>query len=417
VNLIGTSRERTVFRALHTGSMFQAAGGSLQSFSAYGTRTAELSGEKWKVGTGGRGRGGTASAAHIIIVDEAEDVRIHNVHLAESRYDCLYVRTCSGLRVTSCSFDRAGRNICSLVGNTADFLIADCVFGSHWGLYHVDIEPNSGKWVRDGAFVNCTFDGRRAGEMGTDTWGAFVIFCGEEGSENVSVIGCRFLDISIRVRGIFPACSFLYNDPVDTPGPAFIRVRTNPVGELRDVTVKGNRFLNAGRPASKLTHNVAFTGESVFAGNFPAAFNDVSLDARGRETDWGDEDHPIDQQAPDAPEVDIATEGGVTTVEMPLMGHEFRFADGTVHPYRSASETDLSMHLDPILALGGAGIQLLGEGELRSFGSPPEEGYGGAAYGARSGLVYAVRTNQGAVALMRIEELGARRVRFQYWLP
>ena len=75
---------------------------------------------------GGVGKGGTAKPAHLIGVFDAKDVLIYNVKALESRYDCLYVRTCNNLKVINCHFDRAGRNVVSIVGNTDGFIFSNC---------------------------------------------------------------------------------------------------------------------------------------------------------------------------------------------------------------------------------------------------------------------------------------------------
>ncbi len=276
VHLVGAGWDETVFRAWDTSVMFQVSGGCLENFTAYGTPTAQRSGEHWVIGTGGVGRGGSATAAHIISVHNASDAHINHVRAMESRYDCLYVCGSRGLRVTDCYFDRAGRNIVSLVGSDEGFMFANCYIGSHWGLYHFDIEPNEPRYVRDGLFVNCTFDGRKAGEFNSDTWGAFLIFTGhsELKSRNITVMGCRFHDISIRVHGVFPGVKFLYNPVMEGHGPVFIRVKTNPVGEFRDAVVRGNHFFTDGKPAENINSGVAFTGDSIFEDNYPEKFND-----------------------------------------------------------------------------------------------------------------------------------------------
>ncbi len=280
VNLVGAGMDRTVFRAAGTARMFLPTGGSLVGFTAYGTPSEDVSGDNWQI-TVKSGSGGTSICSHIVAVHDAENVLISNVKLLESRYDCLYVAGSKGLRVSGCHFDRSGRNVVSLVGNDEDFIFSDCYFGSTWRLYHVDLEPNEGRWIRDGAFVNCTFDGRHAGEDGSDGWGRFLILTGHDEllSRNVTVTGCTFLEISVRVRGIFPGCRFIDNPVLDGNGPFFLRVSTNPVGELRDVTVRGNSFVDGDEPAEAIRHGVTFTGNSVFAGNIPEQFNAIEMDA------------------------------------------------------------------------------------------------------------------------------------------
>ena len=59
---------------------------------------------------------------------------INNVHSFEARYDTLYIRIVNGLGVYNSRFDRAGRNVVSIVGNTDNFEFANCYIGSLWGL-------------------------------------------------------------------------------------------------------------------------------------------------------------------------------------------------------------------------------------------------------------------------------------------
>ncbi len=302
VHLVGKGKDKTVFRTAGTSVMLRPSGGRLSNFSAYGTPSEDVSGDNWQPGTGGVGRGGSATALHIIGLYGGEDVHIDNVRAMESRYDCLYTRGSTGLRVTNCHFDRAGRNIVSMVGDDKDFVIANTYIGPHWGLYHFDIEPDTrkGRNVRDGLIVNCTFDGRNREEFDTDTWGAMLIFTGghEKGNHSVTVLGCNFLDIRVRIRGVFPNARFLYNE-FDTNATAFLKVRTNPVGEFEDAVVRGNRFLIRGEPAWIINDQVGFTGDSVFEGNFPEEFNDLEPDEPAGETDWGEEDHPVAVESPE----------------------------------------------------------------------------------------------------------------------
>ncbi|TWU26806.1 Pectate lyase superfamily protein [Novipirellula galeiformis] len=294
VKIIGADRQQTIFRAANKGIMFEMEGGELHNFTAYGTPESASSGEFWRVGTGGVGKGGSAWTSHIIRVGNtptmiAKDVVISNVSAKECRYDCLYTRGSQNLRVLDCEFDRAGRNLISMVGNDENFLISSCRFGSLWGLYHSDIEPNQGQFVRDGAFVNCEFDGRHAGDMNTDTWGAMFTLSGEEKLENrnISVIGCTFRDISVRVRGIFPEMQFLYNPQLGK----FVKVRTNPTGELRDATIRGNDFGTTQKPMKNISYGVTFTGKSTFENNTPTSANDTKITSKSHDSQWK-EDHP-----------------------------------------------------------------------------------------------------------------------------
>lgn len=279
VTLSGAGPGKTVFRALGTAKMLLPTGGTLRNFTAFGTPTADVSGDNWQITTR-PGSGGTATCSHIIAVQGGVDVRLENVEAYESRYDCLYVAGSRGLRVINCRFNRAGRNIVSLVGNDEDFLFEGCRFGSIWRLYHFDIEPNEGRYVRDGLFLNCSFDGRDAGKFGSDTWGRMLILTGHDAlkSRDITIAGCVFREISVRVRGIFPGVRVINNPVLDGYGPFFLKVRTNPVGELRDAVIVGNNFVDGDQPAEVLRSGVTFTGETVLADNTPEAFNNLPLD-------------------------------------------------------------------------------------------------------------------------------------------
>ena len=295
VKIIGADRQQTIFRASSKAIMFDMQGGELHNFSVYGTPDSASSGQFWKVGTGGVGKGSSAWTSHIIRVGNspnliAKDVVISDVTARECRYDCLYTRGSQNLRVLNCDFDRAGRNVISMVGNDENFLISNCHFGSLFGLYHSDIEPNKGQFVRDGAFVNCEFDGSHAGEMNTGTWGAMFIFSGEDKLEdrNISVIGCTFRDLSIRIRGIFPNVQFLYNPQLGK----FVKVTSNPTGELRDATIRGNHFGTPQKPMEDISSGVTYTGKSTFEGNTPTAANETKITSESHDAQWK-EDHPL----------------------------------------------------------------------------------------------------------------------------
>ena len=418
VGVTGAGADRTVFRAWDTSTMFKVRGGALRSFTAYGTPSEDRSGDKWIVGKG-RGSGSSATAAHIVgVYDALGPVVVDHVNAYECRYDPLYVQTVDGLRVSHCRFDRAGRNVTSLVGNTQNFVFSNCYFGSLWRLYHVDLEHNSGNFIRHGAFVNCVFDGARAGEMNTDTWGRMLIFSGHEELENynVTVVGCTFRGICVRVRGVFPAVRFLYNTWEDVPGSVFVRVRTNPVGEFRNAIVRGNRFLASGRPTSNLVHGVTFTGASVFETNVPDLLDGKPPQAASTDTTWK-EDHPAALKVDGAQVVikrDGSAKGEEYLVRMPLMGHEFRFADRTVSKYGTGEGADLALHIDPLLALGEAGLLRLGSGRLEEYDAIPDDGYGRALWGVKPGDVIAVRTNEGKIAAVHILAMTKKDVSFRY---
>jgi hypothetical protein len=272
VRLVGAGPRHTILRGIDASKyMITVRGGEIMGFSAYGTPTKHVSGEHWKVGTGGQGEGSTAKPTHVIAVRDAHGgAVISDVHAFEARHDCLYVRGSRGLKVLNCTFDRAGRNIVSMVGNDEDFVFSECRFGSLWGLYHFDIEPGDDRHVRDGLFVNCVFDGTQAGLMGTDTWGAFLCFSGhgELASRNISVVRCTFKNIYIRVRGVFPQAAFLYNEM--NRKPVYVRVKSNSIGELRGAVVRGNQFPEDATSRKDIIYGVTFGSDCVFTDNVPA---------------------------------------------------------------------------------------------------------------------------------------------------
>ncbi len=295
VKIIGADREKTIFRAANRAPLFDMQGGELHNFTAYGTPDEASSGDNWKVGTGGVGKGGSAWSSFVIRVGNsptliAKDVIISNVTAMECRYDSLYTRGSQNLQVLNCDFDRAGRNVISLVGNDDNFLISGCHFGSLWGLYHSDIEPNKNHYVRNGMFLNCEFDASHAGELNTQKASALFIFsgAGQRDNRNIAIVGCTFNKIKVRVRGIFPDVQFLYNPQIDQ----FYKASSNPTGEFRDATVRGNYFGTPGKPRSNITAGVTFTGKSTFEGNTPAAVNNTKISAESKNGDWV-EDHPL----------------------------------------------------------------------------------------------------------------------------
>lgn len=404
VKIIGAHREQTIFRAGDRGIMFDMSGGELHNFTAYGTPDELSSGDLWKVGTGGVGRNGSAWTSHIIRVGNmpetiAENVLISNITAKEARYDCLYTRGSKNLRVINCEFDRAGRNIISLVGDDENFLIANTRFGSLFGLYHSDIEPNTGRFVRDGVFLNCEFDGTSAGSMGTGTWGAMFIFSGDQQihNRNISVIGCTFRDITTRVRGVFPKIQFLYNPQLGR----FVKVRTNPTGELLDATVRGNQFGTADKPLENITSGVTFTGESTFEGNLPDAANKTAVTAPSGDVHW-EEDHPeaVKAKADLAKNVqNIPSQAGANIVTLPLMGHRFNFTEGKILKNREKGVADIELHIDPLMALDDAGIQSLSPGA-----KPDPNAYEKSLWGVKNGDRIAVKTHNGKVVIMQILE-------------
>jgi hypothetical protein len=404
VKIIGASREKTIFRAANRQIIFDMQGGELHNFTVYGTPDEATSGPLWQVGTGGVGKDGSAWASFAIRVGNspeliAKDVVISNVTAKEVRYDCLYTRGSQNLRVLNCEFDRAGRNNVSLVGNDEGFLFSGCRIGSLWGLYHFDFEPNKGRYVRDGVIINCEFDGRQAGQMNTDRWGAMLIFSGNEemSDRNIAVIGSTFHEISVRVRGIFPGIQLLYNPQVGQ----LVKVRTNPTGELRDAAIRGNRFGTAEKPMENISSGVTFTGDSRFEGNFPIAVNQTKITAASDKTQW-EEDHPVAQQPLKAPAPSNIKESNSffsnsKQVIVPLMGHRFNFESGKILKNREEGIAHLIFHTDPLMAEGQTTLQLLKDEKSK----PDNNWISKALWGVKTGDVIAVKTARRTV-LMKI---------------
>jgi len=146
VTFAGAGMDQTTLRPIAKATALIAiTGGTVSGLTAYGTSDESASGPNWKPGPRGRYKDGTSRIVHLLMVKGALDgAVITNVRALEPRHDCLYVRGTKGLRVRNCIFNRAGRNVVSLVGNDEDFVIERCHFGPLWGLYLFDIEPGTG---------------------------------------------------------------------------------------------------------------------------------------------------------------------------------------------------------------------------------------------------------------------------------
>ena len=114
VEIVGAGRGATVIRAASKGkNVFTLAGDrpGLRHLTVYGTPDEASSGANWEIGGKGRGRwgeGGSALAKHVIAVRGADSATLHQVAAYEARYDPLYIRGTTGLRVSESRFDRAG---------------------------------------------------------------------------------------------------------------------------------------------------------------------------------------------------------------------------------------------------------------------------------------------------------------------
>ncbi len=429
VILSGAGPDKTLLRSISSSyALIELHGGTIMNFTAYGAPTASVSGKHWKVGKQGKGIGGTAKPTSVIAVLDAQDAIIYNIKSLESRYDCLYIRTCKNLKVYKSYFDRAGRNIVSIVGNSDGFVFSDCYFGSLWGLYNFDIEHNKGNYIRNGIIENCVFDGSKAGQMGTDTWGSFLCFSGHEKLENrnIAVINCTFKKIYVRVRGVFPNVRFIGNK-FDVSCP-FIKIRTNPTGEFRDATVEGNKFFVDGRPVRKLTSGVIFTGKSKFQHNIPSRFNNIKIIPSEQKTAKWVEDHPAAVYSKIKKQLKtgtVITDKDVKVVSMPPYGYEFRFSDAKIlkpssiagRDTSSQNSGDIAIHIEPIIALGNAKISKLGKGTIEAYLKSIDMKnifWQNAIFKPQAGEVYAIRTKKGKIVLMEIITFKKKQVIFRY---
>lgn len=303
VTLAGAGMESTIVRpAAKATALIAMTGGAVSGLTLFGTPDASRSGPHWKPGPRGVYKEGTSIGVHLLMVKGAQaGAVISNVRSLEARMDCLYVRGTRGLRVYNCVFNRAGRNVVSLVGDDEDFLFERCHFGPLWGLYLFDIEPGRGRWVRDGIIRQCVFDAEGAGGQGTDTWGRFLCFSGHARllTRDIRVVACDFRETYVRVRGVFPGVALLWNR-FDSPGAALVRIETNPTGEFVDAQIRGNTFLSGGKAAAKVIDGVTFSGRCAFAQNQPALQGRVAVGAGADERAWV-EDHPTVTASPAKP--------------------------------------------------------------------------------------------------------------------
>jgi len=177
--------------------------------------------------------------------------------------------------------------------------------------------------------------------------------------------------------------------------------------------VRGNRFIVDGEPAKEVNYEVAFTGQSVFEGNFPEKFNGPQPGSRP--ADGGDAGAtPEAAAAPEPATAPAPLSGDIHRAEAPLGGHGLRFSDGLVTPPGEPDKADILLHIDPLMANADAGIRGLGVGRLEDFRSAPASGYDRALWGAQAGDVLAIRTTDGRHALCEIVELSKERIVFRY---
>ncbi len=254
VKLLGAGIDDTVFRAANAGKLItlSGTGPQLEGFTAYGTEDEAHSGNNWYADY--PDSGGSGKASHVIQVKDTTNARIEKVRSLEGRYDSLYIRTVSGLSVIDCIFQRANRNIVSIVGDTEKFIFIDCYFGTLYGLYHFDIEANTDKYTREGVILNCQFDGSIAGTWpGTSgNWGYWLLLKGYDTPgerRDLNVLGCDFDKIGIRINKIFPNFQLTCNT-IDPKGTVFYRsTSNNPVGDLKDSVIRGNDFVGITSPS------------------------------------------------------------------------------------------------------------------------------------------------------------------------
>ena len=153
----------------------------------------------------------------------------------------------------------------------------------------------------------------------------------------------------------------------------------------------------------------------MFEDNVPEVPYEETKQAASAAPRW-QEDHPATLKAGVGEVVvkrDKSAEGEVYLVRMPLMGHEFCFADRTVAKYGAGENADLAFHIDPLLALGKAGLRRLGTGRLEDHETTPAGGFVRALWGAKPGDVIAVKTNEGKTAVVQILAMTRKDVSFR----
>ena len=281
VTLEGAGIDQTVFRPAdrEAGIMLTGSDEVIRDFTYYGSE-ADHSGDNWDPDTAA----GVLTNHNISVID-AVDCEIINVKSLECRYDPLRLADSSGVHITSCHFNRAGRNIVSVV-NSSNWTFTDSYFGNLWCLYHFDMENvqgegGDGSVIENGLFTGCTFDGVGAGSVaGTTDSANMLIFVADSQSanKNITVDNCTFNDIQIRVdnandqdNAIFPDCTFTNNTIDIDNGAVFVSVYGT--GVFDNATVSGNTFLENGAPTTLLTDGATFTN-STFTGNTPDTWDD-----------------------------------------------------------------------------------------------------------------------------------------------
>ena len=76
----------------------------------------------------------------------------------------------------------------------------------------------------------------------------------------------------------------------------------------------------------------------------------------------------------------------------------------------------MNMHIDPLIAIGNAGLQYLGTGTLENYPTAPAAGYARHLFGTDPGDVFAVRTRHGQYAVVEITAFTKKEVQFRYRL-
>jgi len=187
-------------------------------------------------------------------------------------------------------------------------------------------------------------------------------------------------------------------------------VRTNPTGELRDATIRGNHFGTPQKPLDKIVSGVTFTGKSTFENNTPVAANEIKITSESHDAQWK-EDHPLAVKPDAAAEIPAKAaikadpqDGKVITI--PLMGHRFDFATNTIRENKAPGKADVIFHIDPLMAIGNAGLKVLSPADLKAGGDSlaklANAKYDKNLWGVKTGDTIAVKTNEGRFVVMRI---------------
>jgi len=160
-----------------------------------------------------------------------------------------------------------------------------------------------------------------------------------------------------------------------------------------------------------ISSGVTFTGKSTFEGNTPVEVNGTKITSEANSAGAPfQEDHPFitkpDAAAQTPSKVAIKAnpkDGKVVTI--PLMGHRFDFATNTIRENKDPGKADVIFHIDPLMAIGDAGLKVLSPTDLKagdSLAKLSNAKYDASLWGVKTGDTIAVKTNSGRFVVMKI---------------